>query len=131
MRTTLNISAEAMARVRQLAQQRGATLGEIASELILKAVQPSDSGPVRNGVPLFYACDGDAPDLELFWPDDVSLRTGLGDAATARLHGHRQITDFHLTALAARRGGRLATFDGRQHRSLAGTPLAPVVALVR
>jgi toxin-antitoxin system PIN domain toxin len=45
-----------------------------------------------------------------FWPDDVSL---LDTAAidTARLHGHRQITDAYLLALAVRRGGALATFD--------------------
>ena len=60
MRTTLRISAEAMARVRRLARQRGATPGEIASELILQALPP-----VRNGVPLFPAHDGESPDLDL------------------------------------------------------------------
>ena len=65
-----------------------------------------------------------------FWPDDVSLRNGLDAATASRLHGHRQVADFHLAALASRRGGRLATFDGRLQRSLAGTVLAQVVALV-
>ena len=45
-----------------------------------------------------------------FWPDDVSL---LDEAAIdfTRLHGHRQITDAYLLALAVRHGGVLATFD--------------------
>ena len=64
MRTTLRISAEAMARVRRLADQRGVTPGEIASELILQTLPP-EGPPVRNGVPLFPAHDGESPDLEL------------------------------------------------------------------
>ncbi len=63
--TTLTISAKAMDRVRRLARQRGATPGEIASELILKAAPPPEAAPIRNGVPLFPAHDGEAPDLEL------------------------------------------------------------------
>lgn len=66
-----------------------------------------------------------------FWPDDVALRTALDETVMSRLQGHRQITDFHLATLAAARGGQLATFDGRLARSLAGTRLAPVVALVQ
>ena len=65
MTTTLNISAEAMARVRQLALRRGGTLGEIASELILTARQPEEAPPVRNGVPLFPSRDSEAADLGL------------------------------------------------------------------
>jgi hypothetical protein len=53
MRTTLNLSAEALAGVRQLAQQRGKPLGAIASELILRALEPSGAPAVRNGVPVF------------------------------------------------------------------------------
>ncbi|MYD72275.1 MAG: hypothetical protein F4W89_16250 [Acidobacteria bacterium] len=72
MRTTLNLSAQALANVRQLAQQRGKTLGAVASELILKALEPEDAPETRNGVPLFSAAggagDGDreaVPDIEL------------------------------------------------------------------
>ena len=53
MRTTLNLSAEALAKVRQLAQQRRKTLGAIASELILQALEPEEAPAVRNGVPIF------------------------------------------------------------------------------
>lgn len=45
-----------------------------------------------------------------FWHDSVSL----ADLATIRpsyMRGHRQVTDVYLLALAARMGGRLATFD--------------------
>ena len=62
MRTTLNLSAEALARVRQLAQQRGKTLGTVASELILQALEPEEAPPVRNGVPVFAAAGGGARD---------------------------------------------------------------------
>ena len=70
MRTTLNLSADALAAVRQLARQRGKTLGTIASELILRALRPKDAPAARNGVPIFAAPpnaqpDAAAPDLEL------------------------------------------------------------------
>jgi toxin-antitoxin system PIN domain toxin len=45
-----------------------------------------------------------------FWPDDVSmLDESLVDFS--RLHGHRQVTDGYLLALAVRHGGALASFD--------------------
>lgn len=70
MRTTLNLSTEALAKVRQLAQQRRKTLGAVASELILQALEPQEAPEVRNGVPLFPVHDGsghepEAPDLDL------------------------------------------------------------------
>lgn len=65
-----------------------------------------------------------------FWPDKLSLRTSLGGQLRRRLLGHGQVTDFHLAALAADRGGRLVTFDGRLRRSLAGSPLSSSVVLV-
>ncbi len=45
-----------------------------------------------------------------FWPDEVSL---LDETLVdfSRLHGHRQVTDAYLLALAVRRGGALASFD--------------------
>jgi uncharacterized protein len=46
----------------------------------------------------------------VFWPDDLSL---LDEQAIdfSRLHGHRQITDAYLLALAVRHAGALAIFD--------------------
>ena len=51
-----------------------------------------------------------------FWPDDVSL-LDAGCADGARIHGPRQVTDLYLLALAVRRKGRLATFDGNIDRA--------------
>lgn len=53
-----------------------------------------------------------------FWPDAVSLRD---DAVVDfnRVHGHNQITDLYLLALAVQREGTLVTFDQ-------GIPLAAV-----
>lgn len=54
-----------MAKVRQLSEQRGATLGAVVSELLLKALQPDEAPPVRNGVPLYPAHASATADLEL------------------------------------------------------------------
>ena len=45
-----------------------------------------------------------------FWPDDLSLRD---DAMVDfnRVHGHNQITDLYLLALAVKHKGTLVTFD--------------------
>ena len=45
-----------------------------------------------------------------FWPDDVSLRDDSAVDFT-RVHGHNQITDLYLLALAVKRDGALITFD--------------------
>jgi len=45
-----------------------------------------------------------------FWPDEISLVDGRYVDRT-RIHGHRQLTDVYLLALAVSRGGRLVTFD--------------------
>ncbi len=47
-----------------------------------------------------------------FWLDDVRLLDQPA-ATLARLTGHQQVTDAHLSSLAARHGGVLATFDAR------------------
>jgi hypothetical protein len=49
--------------------------------------------------------------LHEFWADDLSL-LDVQVADVSRIHGPRQITDVYLLALAVRRGGALATFDG-------------------
>jgi uncharacterized protein len=53
-----------------------------------------------------------------FWPDDLSLRAAAVFDPD-RLHGSRQLADLYLLALAAKRMGRLATFDQN-------IPLSPV-----
>ena len=65
-----------------------------------------------------------------FWHDDVSLASSefLDEV---QLVGYRQVTDAHLLALAQRRGGVLATLDGKI-RSLVprGRAAADVLCLV-
>ena len=53
----MNVSAEAMAKVRQFAKP----CGEIVAELILEALRPRPAMVVRNGVPLFPAPPGARP----------------------------------------------------------------------
>jgi toxin-antitoxin system PIN domain toxin len=45
-----------------------------------------------------------------FWPDDLSLLDEQRFVAE-RVHGHRQLTDVYLLALALKHGGRLVTLD--------------------
>jgi hypothetical protein len=45
-----------------------------------------------------------------FWPDDVSLRDD-SRVDFGRIHGHNQVTDLHLLALAVAHDGVLTTFD--------------------
>lgn len=45
-----------------------------------------------------------------FWPADLSLRDEKR-FDFSRLHGHRQITDAYLLALAVQHGGRMVTLD--------------------
>ena len=53
MRTTLNLSAEALAMVRRFARQRCKMIGAVASKLIVRALEPEGAPKVRNGVPVF------------------------------------------------------------------------------
>jgi len=48
-----------------------------------------------------------------FWPDDLPLRSAIGDSLV--IVGHRQVNDAYLLALAHSKGGVVATLD----RSLA------------
>ena len=47
-----------------------------------------------------------------FWPDDISIRDAQ-HINLAKVHGHNQITDVYLLALAVKHGGALVTFDQR------------------
>ena len=55
--------------------------------------------------------------LHRFLADDSSLAAPHIDVAA--LVGHRQVTDYHLVDLVARKGAQLATFDSRLVASLA------------
>lgn len=54
MRTTLTIDDDLLDRAKQLASARGATLGEIISELARRGLAaPAQPSAVRNGIVLF------------------------------------------------------------------------------
>ena len=67
----------------------------------------------------------------VFWPDDVSLLTGLDAGSRARLVGSQQVTDFYLAALAHHHAGCLATFDGSLQRTLKGTGFGNALHLLQ
>ena len=62
-----------------------------------------------------------------FWPDELSI-CDVKTFAHNRVLGSRQLTDIYLLALAADRGGRLATFD--QSISLSAVAIAKQENLV-
>jgi hypothetical protein len=53
MRTTLDIEEDVMLAARELARQRGVSLGKVFSDLARQALAHQEAGEVRNGVPLF------------------------------------------------------------------------------
>ena len=53
MRITLNLDDDLVAAARRLARQRGATMGQIVSELVRPGLRPKAAPKLRNGVPLF------------------------------------------------------------------------------
>lgn len=58
MRTTLDLDDDLVLVARQLAQQRGMTMGQILSELARKALETKPAPRMRNGVPLFVPKPG-------------------------------------------------------------------------
>jgi len=65
MRTTLDLDPQVLAKIRLLSRQRNQSLGSIASELLAAALEPKETPRSRNGVPVFPASGGPAPDLDL------------------------------------------------------------------
>ena len=52
MRTTLDLDDDVLQAAKELAALRGKTAGQIASELMRRALEPARSVKVRNGVPI-------------------------------------------------------------------------------
>ncbi len=52
MRTTLDLDDDVLAAAKELAAMRQKTTGQIVSELMRKALEPTRSFKVRNGVPI-------------------------------------------------------------------------------
>ena len=53
VRVTLEIDGDLVQVARQLARQRGTTMGQVISQLVRKAVGPKSAPRLRNGVLLF------------------------------------------------------------------------------
>ena len=52
MRTTLDLDLDVLLAAKELATTRGTTAGKVVSDLVRKALTPTSSARVRNGVPL-------------------------------------------------------------------------------
>ena len=61
MRTTLDLDLDVLQAAKELAATRGTTAGKIVSELVRKALTPTSSARVRNGVPLLPRRPAGAP----------------------------------------------------------------------
>ncbi|KAA8969646.1 TA system VapC family ribonuclease toxin [Mycobacterium sp.] len=72
--------------------------------------QPRYPSPVPPAQAIGRLARAAATDYHQYWPCSVSLLDNeLIDYS--RLHGHRQVTDAYLLALATAHGGRFATLD--------------------
>lgn len=66
MRTTLELDDDLLAAVRGIARERGATLGQVISELAQKSLAAAEGPKMRNGFRLLAAQPGASRhDLEL------------------------------------------------------------------
>jgi hypothetical protein len=61
VRTTLDIDDDVLQAVRELAENRRRTMGEVVSDLARQALAPSERRSVRNGVPLLARRRGGRP----------------------------------------------------------------------
>jgi hypothetical protein len=61
MRTTLDIDDDVLAVAKDLAQQRGKTIGQTLSELARRALESKAAPKMRNGVPLLSPKPGTKP----------------------------------------------------------------------
>jgi hypothetical protein len=66
VRTTLELDDDLLSAAKQLAQQRGVTLGQLISELARQSLMGTAPQKIRNGVPVFVPRSGRCkPDLKI------------------------------------------------------------------
>lgn len=53
MRTTLNLDKDVLLAAKEIAKQRGITVGEVVSDLARQALTRETAGSTRHGLPLF------------------------------------------------------------------------------
>ena len=74
--------------------------------------QPNYPNPVPLADALMVLRRSCALPSHVFWHDDISL-LDTARLDHGRMHGHRQITDLYLLALAVEHDSRLVTFDAQ------------------
>jgi hypothetical protein len=53
MRTTLDLEEDVLLAAKEIARQRGVTVGKVISDLARQAMTRQSAGSTRNGIPLF------------------------------------------------------------------------------
>ena len=64
MRTTLELDDDLVRSAKDLAKERGTTLGEVISELVRKSLPSPRAAKMRNGVQVFESAPG-APGVDM------------------------------------------------------------------
>lgn len=75
MRTTLDLEEDVLEAAREIARQRGVTIGKVLSDLARQAMKGRPSEATRNGIPLFPV----QPEARIVTPELVNE---LRDEAT-------------------------------------------------
>ena len=57
MRTTLDIDDDVLQAAKSLANKQSKSIGKVISELVRRAITPTDNPKIKNGVPLFNVKD--------------------------------------------------------------------------
>ena len=65
MRTTLDLDEDVLQAAKELAAAQGTTAGRVVSDLVRKALAPSRSSRLRNGVPLLPARRRGSPPITM------------------------------------------------------------------
>jgi hypothetical protein len=75
MRTTLDIDADVLQAAKELGEMRKKTAGQILSELARKALTPTTTHTIRNGVPVIHRHPGSplitSADVRRWMDEDV------------------------------------------------------------
>jgi len=71
MRTTLDLDEDIVHAAKEIAAARGTTAGKVLSELARKALTPSKSPRIRNGVPLLPRRPPGSPPLTMKLVNDL------------------------------------------------------------
>jgi hypothetical protein len=61
MRTTLDLEPDVLQAAKEIASVKGTTAGKVISDLVRKALSPSNPPRIRNGVPLMPSRGPGAP----------------------------------------------------------------------